>query len=651
MRTPIAAAALLAVTGLPHVASAQLAQTAPGPQPEQTVDSARGATTAHGASSEAPLPQRTNADTSPGVPFAPVVVTAARGPQSLSRTLPQTTLFDRQDIDDGGAVDLAGLLQLAPGVQITRNGGLGQTAGLFMRGASSSQSLVMIDGVRVDSASLGATQIAQIPLDQIDHVEVVNGNVSALYGSNALGGVVQVFTRDGGNHPPRFTLDGEYGSYHTQRQHAGVNGAFDSSGDTTFSFDVSRLKTDGFSAIDPNKSPVNPNANGTLNESVSASVKHKFGQDWDAGIRYFQANAKTSFDNPFYAPTDLNDEKDRVSQLSAFVNGKLTDRWSTHLSVAQGIDRSQILLNGAQTNRYDTTNNQLDWQNDYVIATGHKVLFGYQHVSQELDSTDFSAPVRQVNSGYAGYNGEFGASQLQINLRRDQYSDFGGANSYFIGYGYNFDAHWKAIVNYSDAFRAPSFDDLYFPFSGDPNLQPERAHSIEAALQYASPASGVVRVTAFQTRYTNLIQYDLADSGLYVAKNVGRAKVQGIETSWSGHLGKTDVRASFTVQNPVDEVAHQDLTRRPRRFASFSANRDIGGWRVGGEWLLSGPRNDNGQPLGGYGVVNLSARYNISKSWYVAARVENLFNKDYETVYTYNTPKRGAYVTVGWQQQ
>jgi vitamin B12 transporter len=542
-------------------------------------------------------------------------------------------------------------LQLAPGVQITRNGGPGTAAGLFMRGASNMQTLVMIDGVRVDSASLGATQIAQMPLDQVDRVEVVNGNVSALYGSNALGGVVQIFTRDGGNHPPRFTLDGEYGSYHTQRQHAGVNGALDQAGDTTFSFDVSRFKTDGFSATNPKESPVNRNANGTLNESVSATVKHKFGQDWDAGIRYFQVNAKTSFDNPFSLPTDLNDEKDRVGQLSAFVNGKLTDRWSTHLTVAQGTDRSQILLNGAQTNRYNTTNNQLDWQNDYAIANGHKVLFGYQHVSQELDSTEFSAPVRHVNSGYIGYNGEFGANQLQVNLRRDQYSDFGGANTYFIGYGYNFNEHWKAIVNYSDAFRAPSFDDLYFPLSGDPSLQPERAHSIEAALQYASNALGVVRVTAFQTRYTNLIQYDLADSGLYVAKNVGRAKVQGLEASWAGHLGKTDVRATFTMQNPVDETANQDLTRRPRRFATFSANRSFGGWRVGGEWLLSGSRNDNGHPLGGYGVVNLSARYNISKSWYVAARVENLFNKDYETVYTYNTPKRGAYVTVGWQQQ
>ncbi|KAG0164450.1 hypothetical protein DFQ28_009349 [Apophysomyces sp. BC1034] len=650
MRTPIAVAALLAFANLSYAVSAQLDQiiendhgTRPSAGSGADIGTATGATAAEAG-------HASGNDDVRRIPLAPIVVTAARGPQALPDALPQTTLFERRDIEDSSATDLAGLLQFAPGVQITRNGGPGQTAGLFMRGASIAQTLVMIDGVRVDSASLGATQIAQIPLDQVERVEVVNGNVSALYGSSAIGGVVQVFTRDGGDHAPRFTLDGEYGSYHTQRQHVGVNGALDAAGATTFSVDASRLKTDGFCAIDPNRATVNPNPNGTFNESVSASLKHRFNAHWDAGIRYFQTFSRTRFDNPFGMQTDLNDERDRVGQVSVFVNGKLTDRWSTHLSVAQGTDRSQILTNGEQTSRYDTTNDQLDWQNDYAIANGHKLLFGHQYVNQGLDASEFTTPARRVNSGYVGYNGELGRSEVQLNARRDQYSDFGGANSYFVGYGYRFTDRWKAIINYSDAFRAPTFNDLYFPFLGDSHLQPERAHSIEAALQYAPPALGVTRITAFQTRYRNLIQYALAGSGLYVAQNVGRAKVQGIEASWSAHAGSTDVRASFTFQNPVDAVSSQDLTRRPRHFAAVSANRGFGGWRVGGQWLLAGSRNDNGQPLGGYGVVNLSARCNITQSWYVAARVENLFNKDYETLYTYNTPRRGAYLTLGWQQ-
>lgn len=197
-------------------------------------------------------------------------------------------------------------------------------------------------------------------------------------------------------------------------------------------------------------------------------------------------------------------------------------------------------------------------------------------------------------------------------------------------------------ASWSDAFRAPTFNDLYFPESGNPSIQPEHSHSIEAALQCASDALGVLRLTAFQTRYTNLIEYQQVTPGVYVAQNVGRAKVQRLEGSWSGHPGKTDVRASLTVQNPVDEDTNTDLNRRARRFASLSANRDVAGWRVGGEWIVSGERDDTGNTLGGYGVVNLSARYNITKAWYVAAQIQNLIDKDYELAYTYNTPRHAA---------
>ncbi len=195
--------------------------------------------------------------------LSPVVVTATCTQECLADSILQTPLFDAQAIADSNAPDVAGLLALAPGVQITRNGGPGASASAFIRGASSTQLLMLIDGVRVESASLGTAQLSQLMRDQIDHMEVANGNVSALYGSSAIGGVVQIFTKAGEPHQPRFYFETEYGSYHTQRQTEGVNGMFDRSGRTTFSFDVSREKTDGFSSIDPAKAPnTNPNANG-----------------------------------------------------------------------------------------------------------------------------------------------------------------------------------------------------------------------------------------------------------------------------------------------------------------------------------------------------------------------------------------------------
>jgi vitamin B12 transporter len=662
MLTPIARATLLALTGLPLAAFAQSAAPSAGqsssdigstvaPQStDSTTDAPRTAPAA--ATSAATKTPSAQIPTAGDRTLAPVVVTADRAPQRLADAIPQTTLFDAQDIADTTQRDLPGLLQFAPGAQIVRNGGPGSTATLFMRGADASESLVLIDGVRVDSTSLGSAQIAQIPLDQIDHVEVVNGNVSALYGSGAIGGVVQIFTKNGGSYPPRFNFETEYGSYHTQRQQVGVSGALDAEGKTTFSVSLARAKDDGFSSINPALVPaVNPNANGYLNESVSASLRHTFNERWDAGVRFFQSNGNSSYDNAYGVPTDLNNLYTKVQQASVFANGKVTDWWTTHLVAATGNDRSQTELNGVYTDHFNSDNRQYTWQNDFMLAPQQKIQVGYEHLDQTLDSNQYSAPNRHVDSGFAGYTGRIGRSQFQANVRRDQYSDFGGANSYYLGYGFDITEHWKATASWSDAFRAPTFNDLYYPYYGNPAIRPERSHSVEAALQYASGTLGLLRLTAFQTRYSNLIQATQVTPGVYVAENVGHAKVQGLEASWSGHVGKTDVRAALTLQNPVDEDKDTDLNRRARRFASFTANRSIGNWRVGGEWLVSGARNDSGSNLGGYGIVNLSARYNITRSWYVAAQIQNLFDKDYELAYTYNTPRRSAYLTLGWQQQ
>lgn len=584
----------------------------------------------------------------------PIAVTAQRAPQVLADTIPQTTVFDAQDIAAHPGADLPTLLAFAPGAQIVRNGGPGAAATLFLRGAQSTQSLVLIDGVRIDSVSLGAAQLSQLPLDQIERVEVANGNLSSLYGSGAIGGIVQVFTKQGGNHPPRFNFSVGYGSYGTQTQQAGVSGRLDSEGKTTFSLSLSREKDNGFSALDPAKKPnANSNANGYLNESITASLRHRFGDNWDAGVSYFQSNGNNSFDDAWGAPTDLNNLYSKVQQARVFANGKLFDWWTTHVSVTAGNDRSQTQQNGVYTDHFNTDNRQYTWQNDFRIAPDQAIQAGYERLDQQFVSNVYSAPQRHVNSGWLGYTGRIGRSQFQANLRRDQYSDFGGANSYYFGYGLDITDRWKVTASYSDAFRAPTFNDLYYPDAGNPSILPERSHSVEAAVQYASDAIGVVRVTAFHTRYTNLIDYRPDASGFfYVAQNVGRAKVQGLEGSWQGHVGATDVRVAATLQNPVDETQNQDLNRRARRFASFVASRAFGGWRVGGEWLVSGARNDSGGGrLGGYGVVNLSARYNITKAWFVSARIDNLLDKDYELAYAYNTPRRGAYVTLGWQQQ
>lgn len=643
MRTPIAAAVLLAFAGWHLTAYAQI--TGNSSAADNTSAPAAAAPVAASAASTRPA----TAVATPAVPLDTVEVTASRMRQVLADALPQTTVFDRQAIQDCGASDLASLLSMAPGVQISTSGSFGSTSGLFMRGADSTQSLILIDGVRVDSTSLGMAQLAQLQLDQIDRVEVVNGNVSALYGSGAIGGVVQIFTKKGGDHTPYFNFETELGSYGTQRQRASAGGALDADGKTTFDVTVSRFKTDGFSSINPVEAPgANPNKNGFQNTSVDLALKHQFNSDWDAGVGFYESSGRDSFDNAYGLPTDINDEENRVRTLSAFVDGKLTDRWTTHLKVAEGDDQTTAYLNQVENGRFNSTNRQFTWQNDFALTAEQKLMIGYEHLDQSLDSDQYSVSPQHVNSAFAGYEGKFGANQFQLNVRHDQYSNWGGANSYYAGYGYNFTPQWKYIASYSDSFRAPTFNDLYYPNYGNPALLPERSHSVESAIQYDAKELGLIRLTAFQTRYTNLIQSAEVNGGNYIAQNVGHAKVQGLESSWVGEIGLTDVRASFTIQNPVNLDTDTDLVRRARRFFSVSANRSIADWRIGGQWLVSGVRNDSGTDLGGYGVLNLTARYNITKSWYVSGSFDNVFNKHYELVNTYNTPGRGAYITLGW---
>ena len=255
--------------------------------------------------------------------------------------------------------------------------------------------------------------------------------------------------------------------------HETAAGALDSSGDTTFNFTVSRVKTDGFQSIDPAIVPaVNPAPNGFLDTTVAGTIKHRFNDDWDAGVRFFQSDGQVSFDDAYGTPTEENYAVNKVRAMSAFVDGQLTDRWTTHLIVAQGNDDNTNYLDGQFNGRFNTTNRQLNWQNEFALAPRNQIVFGYSRLDQYLDSDQYSAPEQQVNSGYVGYNGRFGANQVQLNVRRDQYSDFGGANSYYAGYGYNFTPHWKAIASLSDAFLAPSFNNLYYPDYGNPLLQP-----------------------------------------------------------------------------------------------------------------------------------------------------------------------------------
>lgn len=603
-----------------------------------------------GAVAPAWAQSNTQAASTPVGELNPTVVTASRSEQPLSDALPHTTVITRADIERSQAPDAVTLLRREAGIEIAQNGGPGTSSSLFMRGASSSQTLVLIDGVRVSSGTLGTTQIDQLMADQIDHIEIVRGNVSALYGSGAIGGVVQIFTRNGKGHAPLANAEIEYGARNTKRAQAGISGSLGEGGDTSFAVSVSEFKTNGFSAINPLQAPkANPNDNPYTNKSVSAQLSHRFSADWQAGLTYFQTWGDVSYDSGFGKPTDINIAHNQVRSMSAYVDGKVTQDWKTRLTISQGDDRNLNFLNSAKNGRFNTRNQLASWQNDWVFMPDQLLKVGLEHSQTSIDSDAYDAPTRNVDSAYVGYEGKFGPHQLQLNVRRDRYSDFGGANSYYAGYGFAFNPQWKAVASVSNAFRAPSFNELYYPFFGNPNVQPEKARSVEGGVEYSS-AIGLVRMTVFETDYSNLITAVCDASFNCAAANVNRARVNGLETSYRGSIYGVDLRASFTMQNPQDLSANQLLSRRARHFGSVSAYKTFGPFSAGVEWNAAGDRQDSTKTLGGYGLLNLVGRYQITPDWAVSARLENVTNKNYQLIYPYNTASRGVFFTLSWQQ-
>lgn len=583
-----------------------------------------------------------------------VVVTASRLDQQLTDTIPHTTVITQKDIRESQAIDLPGLLAREAGFEFVQNGGIGTSSSIFMRGGDGHQVLILIDGVRVGSATLGTTSIEHVMLDQVERVEVVRGNVSALYGANAIGGVIQIFTKQG-HGAPHAEAQMMAGSRGTHRVSAGYSGSVD---DTRFSLNVSQFQTNGFSAINTQQAPkANPDNDGYHNQSFSGQLAHRFAEGHEIGLRAYQSAGKVQFDNAFGTPTERDTLNDTLSTYALYSDNRFNSFWKSHLSIAQGTDESKTFTNGGTPTRFNTKNTQYQWQNDFSLAKEHVVTASLEEQKQRVDSTTaYAYTARDVRSMMLAYNGRAGASQFQASTRRDRYSDFGAADTWLAGYGYDINARWKVTAMRSSAFRAPTFNELFYPGFGNPKLQPEKTQSNELGLQYAV-GHHLLRVAEFRTQYRNLIQTVLvAPPFTYLPQNVASARVEGTEMSYTGQFDNWDMRASLTVQDPIDTATGAQLRRRGKNFGNLVVNTTLSGWRLGAEAIVGSARPDNnivsGAPvtLGGYKVVNLTARHAVAKNAFIAARLENAFDEHYQLAHGYNTPGRGLFVSLNWQQ-
>ena len=586
-------------------------------------------------------------------PANEVVVTATKNEQKARDAIAHTTILTQKEIRDSQATDLGALLKREAGFEMSQNGGIGSVSSLFMRGGRGNQTLVLVDGVRIQDAAFGSTALQHIMLAEVERIEVVRGNVSAVYGAGAIGGVIQIFTKQGRG-PVGVNAQATLGGRSTAAASAGVSGAVNN-GATRFSLTVSGYKTDGFSAINASRvAAANPDDDGYKNTSAAFIAAHRINNAHEVGGRLYAATGRVDYDSSFGLPTDRNAQKQDLGAASAYWNARFTDAWRSTLTVSEGTDRAADSLNSTVTSRSKTRNQELGWSNRVAVHPNHILSAGYDFLRQSLNNTFLPTDrVRTSHAVRAGYEGRFDRHAVQGNLRSERYSDFGRANTGFLGYGYDLTDAWRVTASASNAFRAPTFFDLY-GFGGDPLLKPERSRSWELGVQYAG-APGLVRAVWFNTKYQDAITFSAG-----AVRNARKAENHGLELSYAGTLAGVDLRAALTLQDPTEqEPSALELqgVRRAKAYGSFTAHKSFGALRVGGEFQASGQRPDSDitlftrKMLGSYEVFNLLARYEINKNVYVTAKLENAFNRKYQLVDGYNATPRGLFFTVGWKPE
>ena len=596
----------------------------------------------------------------PATEVAETVVTATRTPVQAASLTRDVSVITRDDIARAGPTSLPELLSREAGIEFASNGGDGRQSSLFIRGTNSNQSVVLIDGVRVVSATTGATALEQIPLEQIERIEIVRGPVSGLYGADAIGGVVQVFTRKGRGAPaPHLSLAA--GNDGTWRVGAGIGGVV---GDTSFAVDVTHRTTDGgFSATNRDNFNYNPDEDGYRNTAYSVRVSHLLAEGHEVGFNAFQAFGRAQYDANQDLTGQINDvQKNRVQANSVYLKNQLTERWHSTLTLSQAVDRSENFTPrnpwGPDYGRFKTTQDTLTWQNDLALGAAGQLTAGYEHQKQKVSSTqEFTVSNRQNNAVFAGWNGEFGASLLNASLRHDNNSQFGGKTTGTLGYGYRVTEAVKLTANWGTAFRVPTFNDLYWPddgngYVGNPDLKPESSRNAEVGAEF-SGALGKLKLAAFENRVDDLINgYDCSGGFPCTSSNVNKATIKGVSLTGSTVLAGTTLRGNVNWQDPRDDITDKRLTYRSEWYGTLDVSRPFDQLTLGSTLRVAGSRyavSGNTKELGGYALVDLYADYALNPTTRLFARVNNAFDRDYTQLAGYNTAGREWLVGVNWQ--
>ena len=583
-------------------------------------------------------------------PMPPVAVTASRSAQPIADVLADVTVIDHDEIVRSGAQSLTEVLQRQPGVEITMNGGPGSTSGAFLRGANRGQTLVLIDGLRVGSSSVGATSLEAIPLDQIERVEILRGPASSLYGADAIGGVIQVFTRRAQGSAFGGSASAGYGTYDTRSANATLRGAM---GPLAFSVTGGGTRSAGYNAIvNPDNFSYNPERDGYSGENASGNAILTWAPGQDVSVQYLRSRLNNSFDAgaPYFDDRTVT----TLEAWSVVSRNRLGDKWSSTVTVGEGSDDS-LSQSAFGDYPFKTTQRQYTWQNDWTLPLGSLSL-AFERREEHLATDDaFAVTQRNTNSATGVYQLRYEAFALQANLRRDNSSQYGGETTGGISAGYRISPEWRVTAGYSTGFKAPSFNDLYFPFFSNPNLVPETARNTEVAAYWMSSygeARWEARAIGYYNKVDELIVFMCDASFNCRPENVDSATLKGVTLGLDARWRDTRVQASLDLQQPEDDRTGNLLPRRARQHGSLTVLQQAGPAQVGVELVASSLRYDdaaNAIKMGGYGIVNLTLDWTFAKDWSLLVRGNNVFDKNYQLAADYSTGGAQVFAAVRWQ--
>ncbi len=580
------------------------------------------------------------------------IVTATRTAQTVEQSLAAVTVLDRERIERSQAASLPELLKQVPGVSLTNSGGPGKNTSLFMRGSESDHVLVIVDGVKIGSVTGGGAALQDLPLELIERIEVVRGPRSSLYGSEAIGGVIQIFTRKGQGEGAKPFFSAGYGTHDSYSGSIGVSGG---DGRGWYSLGASGSDTDGINAKSVQTSGYESDADGYRNLSATLSAGYRFDNGLELDANVLRAKSHNDYDS-------VNSK--RTAGFGANADGESRvfgtrarfsplDRWAVTLQAGRSEDDSDAYQDGRFYSRFDSRRDSLSWQNDIELAVGHTLTLGVDHQHDEVDSTATYAEDSRDNDGYfAQYLAQAGRHDWQVSLRHDDNEQFGQHDTGNVGYGYGFTDWLRGSISYGSAFKAPTFNELYYPDYGNPNLKAETSRSLEIGLA-GQHGWGHWAVNAYRTVIDDLIAYD---ASIFGPANVQEARIRGVELVVGSQLMGWDWSANYSLLEPENRSAGanrgNELTRRAKQLFNFDVDRRLGAFSVGASLHAEGQRYDdlaNQNELAGYATLDLRGEYRMSPEWRLQARVANLLDADYETARGYNQPGQAAYLTVRYQ--